>query len=99
MPLLGDAFEGFLHHLVEFFFTPERHDEAVMNSEDRRVVCNKLLDDVFAYARVEVHQTQTCTVADQVADLGVSTFDAVKQRQQDIIGEAVLIGCVVEFVY
>ena len=99
MTLLGDAFEGFLHNSIEFSFTPERYDEAVVDGQDGCVTFDKLLDDVFAYARVEVHQTQTCTVADQVADLGVSTFDAVKQRQQDIIGEAVLIGCVVEFVY
>ena len=56
--LIGDMFEGFLHHSIEFSFTPERHD------------------DVFAHLGVEAHQTQTCTAADQVADLGVSIFDA-----------------------
>ena len=79
MPLLCDAFEGFLHHLIEFSFRPKRYDEAVVDGQDGCVTFDKLLDDVFAYARVEVHQTQTCAATDQVADLGVSIFDAVKQ--------------------
>lgn len=79
MTLLGDAFEGLLHHSIEFSFTPERHDEAVMDGQDGCFTFDKFLDDVFAYAGVEVHQAQTRTAADQVTDLGVSIFDAVKQ--------------------
>ena len=81
MPLLGDAFEGFLHHSIEFSFRPERHDEAIVDGQDGCVTFDKFLDDVFAYAGVDVHQTQTCTAADQMADLGVSIFDAVKQLE------------------
>ena len=79
MTLLGDVFEGCLHHSIELTFRPEGYDEAVMNSEDRRVPFYELLDDVFTHLGVEAHQTQTCTATDQVADLGVSIFDAVKQ--------------------
>ena len=52
MPLLGDAFEGFLHHSIELAFRPEGHDEAVMDGKDGRVPLDELLDDVFAYAGV-----------------------------------------------
>ena len=55
MPLLGNAFEGFLHHSIELTFRPERHDEAVVDGKDGRVWFDKLFDDVFAYAGVEVH--------------------------------------------
>ena len=53
--LVGDVFEGFFHHSIELAFRPERYDEAVVNSEDRRVPPDKLLDDIFACAGVEVH--------------------------------------------
>ena len=79
VPLLGDAFEGFLHHPLELTFRPEGHNEAVVDCQDGCVTFDKFLDDVFAYAGVAVHQTQTCTATDQMADLGVSIFDAVKQ--------------------
>ena len=50
MLLIGDVFEGFLHHSIELTFRPERYDEAVMDGQDGRVTFDKLLDDVFAYA-------------------------------------------------
>ena len=68
-----------------------------MDSEDRRVPFDELLDDVFAHLCIEVHQTQTGTTTDQVADLGVSIFNACQQLGQDIVREAVGVGCVVEF--
>ncbi len=97
MLLIGDVFEGFLHHSIEFSFTPESYDEAVMDGKDRRVMFDKPLDDVFAHLGIEAHEAQTCTAANQVADLRVSTFDACQQFRQDIIREAIRVGCLVEF--
>ena len=68
-----------------------------MDGQDRDVLFNELLDDIFAYAGVEVHQAQTCTAADQVADIGVLIFDALQHLGQDIVRQAVRIECVPEF--
>ena len=59
---------------------------------------DKPLDDVFTHLSIKIHQTQTCAATDQVTDLWVLIFDASQQLQQDIVKEAVRIGCVVEFV-
>ena len=53
MPLLGDAFEGFLHRSIELTFRSEWHDEAVMDSEDKRVPLDELLDDVISKLGIE----------------------------------------------
>ena len=76
---MGDVFEGFLQHSIELAFRPERYDEAVVDGQDGCVPFDELLDDLFTHLGIEVHQTQTCTAADQVADLGVSIFDACQQ--------------------
>jgi hypothetical protein len=70
--LIGDVFEGFRHHSLELAFRPERHDEAVVDGQDGCVTFDKFLDDLFAYAGVEVHQTQTSTATDQVTNLWVA---------------------------
>ena len=54
MPLLCDAFEGFLHHLIEFSFRPKRYDEAVVDGQDGCVTFDKFLNDVFAHLGIEV---------------------------------------------
>ena len=74
------------------------HNEAVVDCQYRDVPFNELLDDVFAHLGIEAHQTQPCAAADQVADFWVSIFDGYQQLGQDIVREAVRIGCVVEFV-
>ena len=74
------------------------HNEAVVDCQYRDVPFNELLDDLFAHLGIEAHQTQPCAAADQVADFWVSIFDGYQQLGQDIVREAVRIGCVVEFV-
>ena len=76
--LVGDVFEGFLHQAMKSLSLVKGHNEAVVDSQNRDFLLNKPLDDVLAHLGVEAHQTQTRTAADQVTDLCVTIFDAVK---------------------
>ena len=83
---------------IKLHFFVKGQTEAVMDCLDRDVLLSEPFDDIFAHLCIEVHQAQTCTAADQVADFGVSIFDVVQQHLQDIVGEMVRVDCVVEFV-
>ena len=55
--LVGDVFEGFLHQAMKPLSLVKGYNEAVIDCQDRDVLFNEPLDDLFTHLGVEAHQT------------------------------------------
>ena len=82
--LVGHMLKGFLHQLQQPVLFFKRHDEAVMDSEDRRVGPHEVSNDIFADAAVDVHQLQDIINEIQEAEV---TKNEDKNRTSSLLNQ------------
>ena len=58
---------------------PYRNDETVMHSQDRRVCPYKIGNHIITDTAINIHEPQSSTTADEVANSWVVFFDGIKQ--------------------
>ena len=75
--LVGHMLKGFLHQLKQPVFFLKRHDEAVMDCEDRRIGPHEVSNDILTDAAVEIHQTQASTATDEMGNFWMALLDGV----------------------
>jgi len=95
--LVGHMLKGFLHQPQQPVLFLKRHDEAVMDSEDRCIGPYEVSNDIFADAAVEIHQTQASTATDEMCNIWMALLNGVQQFGKHLIWEGIWISLVVQF--
>ena len=67
--------KGFLHQPQQPVLFFKRHDEAVIDGEDRRIGPYEVSDDILTVAAVDVHQTQASTATDEMCNFWMALLD------------------------